>query len=115
MPLLMLHTSLPVSEDKRDALLRELSEIAAQTIGKPEKYVMAALAPASILMSGTGGPSALVEVRSIGGLSAGVNGTLSRKISAALSAALGIAPDRIYLNFSDVAPEDWGWNSKTFG
>ena len=33
----------------------------------------------------------------------------------AAAAKLGIAPDRIYLNFTDVEAGNWGWSGSTFG
>jgi hypothetical protein len=40
MPLLKLETTVVLSEDKRQALLASLSKIVAETIGKPQQYVM---------------------------------------------------------------------------
>jgi len=32
-----------------------------------------------------------------------------------LKDSLGIANDRVYLNFTDVEAENWVWNGSTFG
>jgi hypothetical protein len=32
-----------------------------------------------------------------------------------LNDSLGIPPDRVYLNFTDVGAGHWGWNGSTFG
>jgi phenylpyruvate tautomerase PptA (4-oxalocrotonate tautomerase family) len=40
MPLLKLETTVVLSEDKRQALLASLSKTVAETIGKPQQYVM---------------------------------------------------------------------------
>ena len=40
MPLLKLETTVALTEDKRQALLASLSKIVAETIGKPQQYVM---------------------------------------------------------------------------
>ena len=87
----------------------------AETIGKPERYVLASLVPASLLMSGQPGPAAWVEVRSIGGLTAEVNGRLAERIGNLLARAANIKGDRVYLNFMDVPAPNWGWNGETFG
>lgn len=113
--MVLLHTSVAVAEEKREPLLRKLSAIVGETLGKPEKYVMAVHAPSAILMSGTTGPAALVDLRSIGGLSATANRELARKISEELAESLGIPADRVYLTFSDVKADHWGWNAGTFG
>ena len=114
MPLIRLTTSATAPAEKLQAVLASLSKIAAETIGKPEQYVMAAGGTGVMLMSGQSGPAALVEVRSIGGLGPDVNQRLSRKVTDLLGQALGIAPERVFLNFTDVPPSDWGWRGETF-
>jgi phenylpyruvate tautomerase PptA (4-oxalocrotonate tautomerase family) len=115
MPLLKLETTVAVSDDKRKALLTALSKIVAETVGKPEQYVMVTASPAVIVMSGKPGDAAFVEVRSIGGLSQDVNRQLSEKVCRLLNESLGVPSNRIYLNFTDVGAADWGWNGQTFG
>ena len=115
MPLLKIETTVAVSDDKRNTLLPSLSKIVAKAIGKSEEYVMVTVSPATILMSGKPGDAAFVEIRSIGGLSGDVNRELSQKLCGLLSQSLGVPPNRIYLNFTDVEASNWGWNGKTFG
>jgi phenylpyruvate tautomerase PptA (4-oxalocrotonate tautomerase family) len=115
MPLLRLETSVALPEDKRNALLASLSKAVAETIGKPEQYVMVTASQASTLMSGKPGDGAFVDLRSIGGLSDQVNRKLSQQVCKLLKDSLGISPDRVYLNFTDVEAPNWGWNGSTFG
>lgn len=115
MPLLKLETTIALNEEKRKALLADLSGVVAETIGKPEEYVMVTVNPAAILMSGKSGDAAFVDLRSIGGLSANMNRQLSEKICRLLSQSLGMPPDRIYLNFTEVEAGNWGWDGNTFG
>jgi phenylpyruvate tautomerase len=115
MPLLKLETTVALADDKKKALLASLSKIVAGTIGKPEQYVMVTIAPAAILMSGKPGDAAFVDLRSIGGLNGDVNQQLAQKIGNLLKESLGVPPDRIYLNFTDVSGANWGWNGDTFG
>jgi phenylpyruvate tautomerase PptA (4-oxalocrotonate tautomerase family) len=115
MPLLKLETTVALSDDQRQQLLASLSKIIAQTIGKPEQYVMVTIGPAAILMSGKPGHAAFVDIRSIGGLSGDVNRKLSREVCELLNHALGIAPERVYLNFANLDAGSWGWNASTFG
>ena len=115
MPFLKLDTTVVLSDDKRKALLSSLSKTVAETIGKPEEYVMVTVSPAAILMSGKPGDAALVDVRSIGGLSNDVNRQLSQKVCRLLNESLGVPQDRIYLNFTDVEAGNWGWKGNTFG
>jgi phenylpyruvate tautomerase PptA (4-oxalocrotonate tautomerase family) len=115
MPLLKLETSVAMSDDKRKALLASLSEAVAATTGKPEQYVMVTVGQAAMLMSGKPGDAAFVDIRGIGGLTNKVNRKLSQQVCKLLGDSLGIGPDRIYLNFTDVEAGHWGWNGSTFG
>ena len=115
MPLLKLETSAALPEDKRKALLAALSKAVAETIGKPEQYVMVTAGQAAMVMSGKPGDGAFVDLRSIGGLSDAVNRKLSQQVCKLLKDSLGISPDRVYLNFTDVDAGNWGWNGSTFG
>ena len=114
MPLVKLETNVALSEEKKNALLASLSRTVAGTLGKPEQYVMVVVSPAAMRMSGRPGDAAFVDVRSIGGLSADVNRRLSQQIGSLLKESLGVPPDRVYLNFNDVAAGNWGWNGDTF-
>ena len=115
MPLLKLETTVALTEDKGKALLASLSQTVAEVIGKPQQYVMVAVSQAAIQMSGSPGEAAFVDVRSIGGLTGDVNRKLSQKVCQLLHDSLGIPPNRIYLNFTDVKASHWGWNGSTFG
>jgi phenylpyruvate tautomerase PptA (4-oxalocrotonate tautomerase family) len=114
MPLLKLSVSTHLDDAKKTALLTSLSKTLAQGIGKPEKYVMVTIDECAASMSGTAGPAAFGEIRSIGGLGSTVNTTLSAKICGLLAEHLGIAGERVYLNFADVDAENWGYNGGTF-
>ena len=115
MPLLKLATTVPLPEEKGKPLLAALSTAVAATIGKPEQYVMVAASQSAMLMSGKAGEAAFVDLRSIGGLNSETNRKLSQQICKLLKDSLGIAPDRVYLNFTEVAAGNWGWNGSTFG
>ncbi|MDS4026557.1 MAG: phenylpyruvate tautomerase MIF-related protein [Candidatus Contendobacter sp.] len=115
MPLLALQTSVPLSNQQRHDLLAPLSKIVAECIGKPERYVMVTVSEAAMLMGGAEGSAAYVDVRGIGGLNREVNRKLSERICALLQEQIGIPPDRVYLGFTSVSAENWGWNSGTFG
>ena len=115
MPLLKLETTVVLSEDNRKALLASLSKTVAETIGKPEQYVMVTVGQAAMLMSGNPGAAAFMDVRSIGGLTNEVNRKLSQKVCKLLNDSLGVPEDRVYLNFTEVEASNWGWNGSTFG
>jgi len=115
MPLLKLETTVPLPEEKGKPLLAALSKTVASVIGKPEQYVMITASQSAMVMSGKAGEAALVDIRSIGGLNGETNRKLSQQICKLLKDSLGIASDRVYLNFTDVEAGKWGWNESTFG
>lgn len=115
MPLLKLETTHSFNEEKGKPLLAALSRAVADATGKPEQYVMVTVSHSAILMSGKPGEAAFVDVRGIGGLNGETNRKLSQQICKLLKDSLGIAPDRVYLNFTDVDAGRWGWNGNTFG
>ena len=115
MPLLKLESTVPIPEEKAKPLLAALSKAVAGATGKPEQYVMVTATQSTMLMSGKAGDAAFVDVRGIGGLNGETNRKLSQQICKLLKDSLGIAPDRVYLNFTDVEAGNWGWNGSTFG
>jgi phenylpyruvate tautomerase PptA (4-oxalocrotonate tautomerase family) len=115
MPLLKFETTVALSDDEQKALLTSFSKTVAETIGKPEQYVMVAIGQAAMLMSGNPGAAAFVDVRSIGGLTNDVNRKLSQKVCKLLNDSLGVPEDRVYLNFTNVELSNWGWKGSTFG
>jgi phenylpyruvate tautomerase len=115
MPLLKLETTVPLPEEKGRPLLAALSKAVAATTGKPEQYVMVTAGHSAMLMSGKSGDAAFVDIRGIGGLSGETNRKLSQQVCTLLKDSLGISPDRVYLNFTDVEAGNWGWNGSTFG
>lgn len=115
MPLLKLHTSVPIPADKSDDLLKALSRITAEAIGKPESYVMVTTSEGPVCMGGEVAPGAFVNICSIGGLNGSVNRTLSKQVCDLLARELEIPGRRVYLSFNDVSGVNWGWDSSTFG
>lgn len=116
MPLLKLQTSATISDEKQQMLIAATSKLVAETIGKPEQYVMVTLETrVPIMMAGKQGDAAFADVRSIGGLSSSVNKQISQKLAAVLQEHSGIAADRVYLNFTSIAADNWGWRGGTFG
>ena len=117
MPLIQLDTSCDISDqEKQDAIVKEISRLAAVCIGKPEQYVMACVRDnVTMTMGGTSTPTALVTVKSIGGLNSNVNQKLSAEICQLLNSELGIEGSCIYITFEELPASHWGWNSSTFG
>jgi len=116
MPFIKLETNAIVGADAKPALCAELSRLCAETIGKPEQYVQAAVVDGvAMVHAGAPGPAAFVDVRSIGGLSPKVCQALAEKVCALLEREVGVPGARVYLNFTDVAAAKWGHDGGTFG
>lgn len=116
MPLIKVDATERLEDEEKRALCAKLSRICAETMGKPESYVMVALNEgAAILLGGQPGPAAFVDVRGIGGLSGGANRTLSEQICQVLTQVARIPSNRVYLNFASVDAVNWGHDGRTFG
>jgi phenylpyruvate tautomerase len=111
MPMINLKSSCEVPAD----LLKDISEMIAITIGKPEQYVMVVADKVELVMSGAAGDAVYAEVKSIGGLNRAVNHEITMKLCVLLSDHLGIPGDRIYVTFQSLERDHWGWNGSTFG
>lgn len=115
MPLLKLQTSATIAADQRPSLLARLSETTARLLSKPERYVMVMLDDRKpMLMAADEQPAALIEVRSVGTISAEQARALSKELTAILG-ELGLASDRVYCNFVAVSGAMWGYDGGTFG
>lgn len=100
----------------RAALLGQLSRTLAEHFGKPERWVMTALAPvAQMTFGGSSAPACYVEVKNIGTLEPAQAEALSKALCQQLSTALAVEADRIYIEFTDATGPLWGWNGSTFG
>ncbi|MGH8476523.1 MAG: phenylpyruvate tautomerase MIF-related protein [Methylococcales bacterium] len=114
MPYLQIKTNQPIDARTGQQLLERASARVAQALGKPERYVMVEVSHnPTMLFSGTAEPCAYVELKSIG-LPDSQTRELSHIICSLLGTELGIAADRIYIEFMDVPRKFWGWNGSTF-
>ncbi|HEB95108.1 MAG TPA: hypothetical protein ENI96_01595 [Sedimenticola thiotaurini] len=114
MPLLKIETNARVDEERRPALLKQLSEAVAAMLGKPESYVMVALESGrDMLFAGDDAPLALLQLKSLG-LPESRTGEYSSHLCRLMEEKLGIPPERVYIEFSAPARHMWGWNGGTF-
>ena len=114
MPLIHLITS-SEAPAQADALLRDLSALLARELGKPEAYVMTCLEPrAQMTFAGTPAPTCLLEVKNVGTLSPEVTKRLSAALTDVVAPALGVAKDRVYIEFAEVRGHHWGFAGDTF-
>lgn len=116
MPLLKIVTSATPSAPAQAEILGELSRLLAGWLTKPEKYVMTALLPGvAMTMAGSSEPAAYVELKNVGDFRPEQTRTLSGELCARLAKALGVAPERIYVEFTPAEGYLWGHAGDTFG
>jgi phenylpyruvate tautomerase len=115
MPYLKLNTNLEIKSEKTQPILTQLSQLVASETGKPERYVMVEINHSqAMIFAGSPDPLAFVECKSIG-LSTMQAKSLSSSLCLQIKQQLGIAPDRIYIEFSNCSADLFGWNGSTFG
>jgi phenylpyruvate tautomerase len=114
MPLLKIQTNAAIDDQKSQLLLKSVSQRIAEALNKPEQYMMVSLeAGRPMMFAGTSEPTAFVELKAIG-LPAAKTGELARLLCEVVGSELGVAKQRIYINFADVPANLWGWNGVTF-
>ena len=114
MPYLKIETNKQLNDIARQELLKKTSNFIATMLGKPEKYVMVSLKlDAPMLFGGGTQPTAYVELKSIG-LRRDQCPAYSKAICDYVEAELNIAPDRTYIEFSDIDGTMFGWDRGTF-
>lgn len=116
MPLCQVMTNVaPPPPAAGTALLGELSRLLAARFGKPERWVMTTLQPGlSMTFGGTAAPTAFVAVKNIGTMKPEETEALSSDICRLVENALGVPPERTYIEFVDAVDHLWGWNGGTF-
>jgi len=114
MPFLKITTSATIDSEQQSRFLKICSGLVSDHLNKSEQYVMVGMEPGSLLMSGDEAPAAMVELRSLGGLSPEKNKELSAAICDALETYLEIPAQRVFITFSEIDRSNWGWNSDTF-
>jgi phenylpyruvate tautomerase PptA (4-oxalocrotonate tautomerase family) len=114
MPLLSIETNAEVSAPNIEALLSRASALVARELGKSERYVMLRYEHnPSMRFAGSDAPLAYLILKSIG-LPEGSTPALSKALCDLIEEAIGVAPERVYIEFVDAPRALWGWNAKTF-
>jgi len=115
MPLLKITTSVPAAPE-HGKLLAELSRLCADRLGKPESYVMTAIDhPSQMTFAGSAEPACYVELKNVGRFTGELTQQLSAELCERLGASLGVAKNRIYIEFADAQGYLWGYDGETFG
>ena len=117
MPLLNLFSSAkPPEESALAEMLKSLSSLMAHELGKPERYVMVALAPRlEMSFAGSRAPACYAEFKNVGQLPDEKIEHLSQVLCAAIAKALALPQDRIYIEFTNADGALWGFDGGTFG
>ena len=117
MPLLQIYSSAkPGSDAERSQLMATLSSKLAQELGKPERYVMVGIAPRlDMSFAGSREPACYAELKNVGRLKKEQVEHLSSLLCTTLSSGLGVAHDRIYIEFTNAEGALWGFDGGTFG
>ena len=114
MPYFSIETNQTIDQASNRDLMKKTSALIAELLGKPESYVMIAIKPETpLIFAGSDEPTAFVRLKSIG-LPIESCPQLSEKICSFVGQQLGIPPNRIFIDFKDLAREMFGWNGKTF-
>lgn len=114
MPYLKIQTNKPIDTEATHALLSKASQIIAKQLGKPESYVMVAIEPSMpMLFAGSNAPLGYLELKSIG-LPQAKTVALSEALCNLMQEELGIAYERVYIEFADIERVMWGWKGGPF-
>jgi phenylpyruvate tautomerase PptA (4-oxalocrotonate tautomerase family) len=114
MPTLRILTNVQVRAEDRADLLARASRTVAELLGKPESYVMVILEDGrDLIFAGTPEPAAYLELKSLG-LPELKTAHYSRVLCDLLGDVLGIAAERVYIEFAALSRHLFGWNGGTF-
>ena len=114
MPYLLVQTNLSIDAEESQKLIQNASKLVAEILGKPESYVMVTIQDSTQMMfAGDSQPLAYLQLKSFG-LPESSTTEFSSVLCNLINRELGIASERIYIEFSSPDRHMWGWNNKTF-
>lgn len=112
MPVFKIHTNAAVLN--KESLQKKSTAFVAQLLGKSESSVMVLIHDSvSLFLGATGQSACLIELRSIN-LPREKTNEYSEKICAFIQQAIGVSPERTYIDFRDIDRNMFGWNSGNF-
>lgn len=116
MPVLNVTTSASVLAPTRaDEFVHTLSRVLAKELNKPESYLMILVNYANhMAFGGSNAPACYAELKNIGEFTPEATVHLSQLLCTQLSEGLGVAKNRIFIEFSNPAPHLFGFDSETF-
>ena len=105
-------SNLVLSDAEKMNCLQTLSKTAEELLEKPESVVMTAWHVAKMTFAGNESPTIYLAIKSIR-LPDDTPQQVVREFCERLHLATGVATDRIFITFEDVAPTHWGWDGHT--
>ncbi len=114
MPYIDVKTSAALTEEKCEAIKSELGRAISVIPGKSERWLMVGITPECRLWFAGDASSdcAMVKVAVFGSLSDGAADKMTAEVTKILSREAGIAPDKIYVSYSEHSM--WGWSGSNF-
>jgi len=114
MPVVQITSNLALTDAEKSNCLQTLSKAISELLGKSEDFVMTSWISAKMTMAGTEHPTILVDLRAIR-LPDDAPQRLTLELCERIRLTTDIQSDRIYINYRNEPPSNWGWNGKTFG
>lgn len=114
MPLIQVTSNLALTDAEKSNCLQTLSKAVSELLEKSEDYVMTSWTSAKMTMAGNESPALFLDLSSIR-LPDDAAQRLTPELCERIRLTTEIQADRIYIRFTNVAPDSWGWNGKTFG
>lgn len=114
MPYIGVKTTARVDDKTCERLKAALGKAIAVIPGKSEQWLMVEIDPeCKIWFRGdASADSAMVKVAVLGALSYEDSEKMTAEVTKILSSELSIAPDRVYIAYSE--HDKWGWNGSNF-
>lgn len=115
MPTAIVSTNVASDRVKDTDFALHLSKAVAETVRKPEQYVMTHVNSNQVMTySGNQEPCAFVRIISIGNLDASSNAIISARVCGLVQEVYSVPPARTYIEFVDSERHMFGWNGGTF-
>ena len=113
MPFINVKTNKPIAPETEKNMKAKLGQAITAIPGKSEGWLMLAFEPETkMYFKGSDEGCAMVQVSVYGSASRAAKQDMTGRVTDILASELGLAPDRIYVSYSDVP--DWGWNGGNF-
>ena len=113
MPFINTKTTLSLSQEKKDILTKELSQITKQCLGKGENWIMLGYEDqVDLAFQGSTTDIAYVEVKLYGTPQASACDQMTSQVCDLFEKELNIPTNRIYVSYYPTT--QWGWNGGNF-